>query len=454
MEAYFLKMEYNLMGQILFILVLIGINAFFAASEIALISLNDMKIKHMAEEGDKKARKINNLIKEPSRFLATIQVGITLAGFLASASAAVTIANVLSNYLKTFNIPFISQSSEGISIFLVTVLVSYLSLVLGELAPKRIAMEKAESIARFVSGPIDIFSKITSPFIKALTASTNFIIKIFGMDPNFNQDKITEEEIRMMINVGEEKGVLMESEKEMIDSIFEFDDTFVKEVMTPRTDMMCISVDATLDEIIDLTVNERFSRIPVYEGNIDKIIGILNVKDLFNVFKYNSQGDFSVRDYLRKALFIPENQKTDIALRTLQAKRTEMAIIIDEYGGTAGLITTEDLVEEIVGNILDEYDEEEKDIEKIDDNTYIVSGQLSISDVNDSLDVDISEEGADTIGGFVLGIMGRIPESYEKPTIEHEDLVFKIEEMDDRRAARVKIGINRKVEEDEDNNGR
>lgn len=439
-------METQLLMQLVLIVFLIAINAFFAASEIAIISLNDAKIKHQAEEGDRKAKIINKLIQEPSRFLATIQVGITLAGFLASAAAAVTISQVVADYLRSFQIPFISNSSDEIAILLITLIISYFTLVLGELAPKRLALEKSELIARIVATPIDILSRITSPFVRFLTMSTNGIVRLFGVDPNENQTRITEEEIRMMINVGEEKGILMEREKEMIDSIFEFDDTFAKEVMTPRIDLVCISVDASLDEIIDLTVNEQFSRIPVYDGSIDNIIGILNVKDLFQVFKTKNESNFSVRDYIRPALFVPENQKTDILLKTLQAKRTEIAVVIDEYGGTAGLITIEDLVEEIVGNILDEYDEEEKEIEKIDENTYIVSGVLSIGEINDKLEIHIPEEGADTIGGFVLGIMGRIPEPHEKPTIEYDDIVFKIEQMEDRRAAKIKIGINRKAE--------
>jgi putative hemolysin len=346
-------------------------------------------------------------------------------------------------------VPFLSSSADQISIIIVTLVISYISLVFGELAPKRIALEKAEIVSRFVAKPIEVLSKIASPFVKILTFSTNSIVKLVGINPeDLNQQKITEEEIRMMINVGEEKGVLMESEKEMIDSIFEFDDTFAKEVMTPRIDMICIPVDATLNEIMELTVKEQFSRLPVYKENIDNIIGILNIKDLFQVFESKKEQTFSVRDYLRPALFVPENQKTDILLKELQRKRKEIAIVIDEYGGTAGLVTIEDLVEEIVGNILDEYDEEEKEIEKIDDDTYIVDGMFSIGEVNEKLEIHIPEEGADTIGGFVLGILARIPELNEKPTIEYEDLVFKIEEMNERRAAKIKIGINRKVNEE------
>ena len=446
-------MEADLWGDILLILMLIGINAFFSASEIAIISLNDAKVKHDADNGNEKAKILNRLIQEPSRFLATIQVGITLANILASAAAAVSVSDVLSNFLKSLNIPIITNSSKGIAVFIVSLVIAYITLVIGELAPKRLALEKAESISNFVAKPIDTLAKIAGPFVRMLTTSTNFIVRLAGGDPNsINQVKITEEEIRMMINVGEEKGVLMETEKEMIDSIFEFDDTLAKEVMTPRIAMVCVPVDATLDEVIDIAIREQFSRMPVFEESIDNIIGILNLKDLFEVFKHKSEESFSVKDFLRPALFIPENQKIDDLLRMLQARRMEIAIVIDEYGGTAGLITTEDLVEEIVGNILDEYDEEEKkEIEKIDENTYIVSGLLPIGQLNNELDLDLTEEGADTIGGFVLGILGRIPEPEERPTIEYEDYVFKIEEMEERRVEKVKIGINKKtmVEEKE-----
>lgn len=440
-------MEVDLWGNILLISILIGITAFFSSSEIAIISLNDTKLKHQADEGDEKAKIINNLTKEPSKFLATVQIGITLAGLMSSAIVALITEEYLPSLIKNLNIPFLSSSSKGISVFIGTMIISYILLVLGELAPKRLALQKAESISRFVAKPIQTVSKIASPFVKMLTVSTNFVVKLLGGDPEaINQEKITEEEIRMMINVGEEKGVLMESEREMIDSIFEFDDTFAKEVMTPRIDMVCVSVDATFDEVIDMAVKEQFSRMPVFEESIDKIIGILNLKDLFDVFKRKSAETFSVKSFLRPALFVPENQKIDDILKRLQAKRTEIAIVVDEYGGTAGLITTEDLVEEIVGNILDEYDEEEmKDIEKIDENTYIASGLLSIGQLNDELNLELPEEGADTIGGFVLGILGRIPGSEERPTIEYEDYVFKIEEMEERRVEKVKIGINRKT---------
>ncbi|MDP4267649.1 MAG: hemolysin family protein [Bacteroidota bacterium] len=345
-------MESELWWQIIIIIILVGVNAFFAASEIAIISLNDAKVKHLADDGDKKAKILNRLIEEPSKFLSTVQVGMTIAGFFADAIAALVFAQMIPKLFITMGLHFSEKTAQNISVLISTIVISYIVLVFGELAPKRLALEKSEEISNFVAKPVEVASKVASPFVRILTASTNFVVRLLGGNPEFNQSKITEEEIRMMINVGEEKGVLMEREKEMIDSIFEFDDTFAKEVMTPRIDMICISVDASLDDIVDLTIKEQFSRVPVYEGTIDNIIGVLNVKDLFNVFKEKKEKQFSVKDYLRPSLFIPENQKTDVLLKTLQAKRTEIAIVIDEYGGTAGLVTIEVLVEVFVGYIM------------------------------------------------------------------------------------------------------
>lgn len=438
-------MEYDLWGQLLFtipvIFILLGLNAFFAASEMAMISLNKAKINLQAEEGDKKAKLIKKITDEPSKFLATIQVGVTFAGFFLASFVTLTLNDKLGSYFVSTNLPVISTYGDQISIVLLSLTTTYLSLVFGELAPKKLALDKSDKFARFSIVPLDLFSKISSPFIKVLTISSNFIIRLFGGDPHAIHYRVSEEEIRMMINVGEERGILLEQEKEMIDSIFEFDDTFAKSIMTPRIDMVCVAVTAGLDEIISLTAREKFSRLPVYEGTIDNVIGILNVKDLLEIFISNREEAFCVKDFIRQPLFVPENQKTHILLKTLQEKRTELAIVIDEYGGTAGLVTSEDLVEEIVGSIMDEYDEEERGLEKIDENTYVVDGMLSISEINREIGLELPEEGADTIAGFVLGIIGRVPKNNETPSVEYENLIFTIEHMEDRRALIVRIDI-------------
>lgn len=427
---------YQVFIDFLLILVLILINGFFAASEIAIISVNRNKISMQAQEGDKKALLIQKLFKEPSKFLATIQVGITLTGFLASASAAVSISTYFSQYLKRLNIPF----SDQISLLLVTLFISYITLVLGELLPKRLALQNPEKIAFNIIGTIVFISKITAPFVKILTLSTNFFAKLFGVGATYEEEKVTEDEIRMMIDVGEENGVLNETEKEMIDGIFEFDDTLAKEVMTPRTAVFAIDINSPLEEIIHNIIEEQYSRIPVYDGDIDNIVGILYMKDLFVEMASKRLDEISIKDLLRPAYFVPDTKKIDRLFRELQASKNHMAILIDEYGGVSGIITIEDLIEEIVGNIADEYDEDVKDFQKLDSNVYIVDGLVSIDEVNEKLNLKLPTEYHDTIGGFVLNLIGNIPETGE--SVQFENITFTVEKIDEKRIEQIKIQIN------------
>jgi putative hemolysin len=426
--------------SILVLAILVVLNAFFAASEIALISLNDNKIRIQAEEGDKKAVLLQKLLSEPSRFLATIQIGITLAGFLASAFASESFSDPLVKALVSLGIPVSEALLKTIAVFIITILLSYFTLVLGELVPKRLAMKKSESIARFVANPLHVLSVITAPFVKFLTASTNFFVRLFGVDPNAEEEHVTEEEIRMMVDVGEEKGTIHESEKEMINNIFEFNNKTVSDIMTHRTEIASLPVDTGLSEVIAFFNREKYSRVPVYEENIDNIIGVVHSKYLI---RYLSEGggkeDFSLRDIIQKPYFVPVSKRTDILFKELQQNKTHMAVIIDEYGGTAGIATLEDLVEEIVGNIFDEDDEVEKDMEKLDDNTYLIKGSVSLDEVQEALDVDLPVEEYETLSGFLIGQMGRIPEKGDQSVIEFNQLVFKVEEVEEKRISRVKV---------------
>jgi putative hemolysin len=426
--------------SILVLAILVVLNAFFAASEIALISLNDNKIRIQAEEGDKKAVLLQKLLGEPSRFLATIQIGITLAGFLASAFASESFSDPLVKALVSLGIPVSEALLKTIAVFIITILLSYFTLVLGELVPKRLAMKKSESIARFVANPLHVLSVITAPFVKFLTASTNFFVRLFGVDPNAEEEHVTEEEIRMMVDVGEEKGTIHESEKEMINNIFEFNNKTVSDIMTHRTEIAALPVDTGLSEVIAFFNREKYSRVPVYEENIDNIIGVVHSKYLI---RYLSEGggkeDFSLRDIIQKPYFVPVSKRTDILFKELQQNKTHMAVIIDEYGGTAGIATLEDLVEEIVGNIFDEDDEVEKDMEKLDDNTYLIKGSVSLDEVQEALDVDLPVEEYETLSGFLIGQMGRIPEKGDQSVIEFNQLVFKVEEVEEKRISRVKV---------------
>lgn len=429
----------DLISEILLLIILILLNAFFAASEIALISLNNNKIKLMAEEGNKKAKLLVKVLSEPSKFLATIQIGITLAGFLASAFAAESFAGRLVTLLKMAQIPIPENVLKTVSVIIITIILSYFTLVLGELVPKRLAMKKAEPISFFVVAPLNFLSVVTSPFVKLLTASTVFFVRLLGVDPDADDEQVTEEEILMMIDVGEEKGTIHESEKEMINNIFEFDNKIVSDIMTHRTDVVGISISSSLEDVINLINRERYTRFPVYEDNIDNITGILNVKDLIRLLQDNNLEDFNLEKIIRKPYFVPASKKTDELFKELQRTKTHMAVAIDEYGGTAGIITIEDLIEEIVGNIFDEYDEEEKEFEKVDENTFIISGVASLERVEDLLDMDLPVEDYETLSGFLIGQLGRIPGEEENPIIEFEGLVFKVEEIEEKRISKVKV---------------
>ena len=431
-----------MLTEIMLLLILIVLNAFFAASEIALISINDNKIKLMAEGGNKKAILLKNLLGEPSKFLATIQIGITLAGFLASAFAAESFAGRLVEAIQKTGLQIPAAVLKNICLIAITLLLSYFTLVLGELVPKRLAMKKAESIAMFVARPIYLISLLASPFVKFLTFSTNTIVRLFGVDPNEEDEEITEEEIRMMVDVGEEKGTIHENEKEMINNIFEFNNKTVADIMTHRTEIAALPINETLENVIAFVKQEKYSRIPVYEDDIDNIVGVMHSKYLIDYLSNgNPHEDFSLSNIIRKPYFVPISKKTDELFAELQKSNTHLAIIIDEYGGTAGIVTLEDLLEEIVGNIFDEDDEVERDIEKQDNNTFIINGTTSLDVVSEFLNVPLPIDEYDTLSGFIIGELGRIPNKGDDLTLEYNNLIFKVKELDDKRIAKVKVCV-------------
>ncbi|MBI4857390.1 MAG: HlyC/CorC family transporter [Acetobacterium woodii] len=427
--------------QILFLFLLVLLNAFFAASEMALISLNDTKIKVMAEDGNKKAKQLVKLLGEPSRFLATIQIGITLAGFLASAFAAESFADPIVAILKQYNLPVSEGVLKATTLVVITLILSYFTLVLGELVPKRIAMKKAESIAFFAVGILSILSKVTAPIVKLLTVSTNFFVRLAGIDPNSDDDDVTEEEIRMMVDVGEERGAINEREKTMINNIFEFNNKTVSDIMTHRVDLFSVSVTIELEELISYVKDEKYTRIPVYEGTVDNIIGILHVKDLIFLINEESTDDFRIMDKIRKPYYVSTGKKIDELFVDLQKAKTHIAVVIDEYGGTAGIVTIEDLIEEIVGNIFDEFDEEEIEFKKIDELTYEVSGMISLDDLEELLDTDLPIEDYDTLSGFLIGLIGNIPTKEDLQEIEYRHLKFKILDVSEKRIEKAIVYI-------------
>lgn len=432
-----------MISQIIVLFVLIFLNAFFAMTEIAFISLNDAKISKQAKEGEKKAKQISKMLKNPSKFLATIQIGITLAGFLSSAFASDTFADKLAPVLESW-LPLGIGIWKGISIIIITMILSYFTLVFGELVPKRLAMKNHEKIAYATIGIIRAISIITAPFVKLLTFSTNVVSKFFGVNEN-EEETVTEEEIRMMVDVGEEKGTIEEEEKELINNIFEFNDKTVAEVMIHRKDVFAVDVNADIYEKLDSIDEYKYSRIPVYEETIDEIVGILYIKDLLKYITAHTK--IEIKSIMREAYFVSEHKMINDLFKELQKNKTQMAIVLDEYGGTAGVITMEDILEELVGNIFDEYDEEEPDYKKIDDNTFLINGSVSIYDLRKILNVEIEEGEYDTLSGYLTEKLGRIPEDNEKPVIETPKVTFKIEEYEDKRIKMVKACKNNVVEE-------
>ena len=429
-----------MLGQILILVILILLNAFFAASEIAFISLNDAKIEKQAKEGSKKAKQIEKMLRSPSKFLATIQIGITLAGFLSSAFASDAFAEKIAPRLYEM-LPFISISVwKSISIILITIVLSFFTLIFGELVPKRLAMKNYEKISFATIGIIRTISIITAPFVKLLTLVTNTVSKIFGVGET-DEESVTEEEIKMMIDQGEEKGTIKEEEKELINNVFEFNDITVSEIMRHRTEIFAVDINISNEELLkELSKEEyRYSRIPVYDETIDEIKGILYVKD---VLKNIKKSNLKVKNVVKDVYFVSQNRLINEVFKELQKSKKQMAIVLDEYGGTAGLVTMEDILEELVGDIYDEYDKEEKDYEKIDETTYMLSGNMPIYDVNKLINAEIPEGDYDTLSGFLQEELGIIPDEKEKPIIETKNVTYKIEKYKDRRILKVKACKN------------
>ncbi|MBW9150899.1 hemolysin family protein [Clostridium estertheticum] len=427
----------NIVVQLILIVILTLINAFFASAEMAIVSLNKNKLKHLAEEGNKKAILLSRLIEKPTKFLSTIQVGITFAGFFSSAYVATAIAGKLTLVLSNISVPY----SEGVALVVITIGLAYITLVFGELFPKRIALQNSQAIAMFSVVPIMYISKLVTPFVSLLTVSTNILVKITGLGHESKEEKVSKEEIKSLIEVGQEHGVINETEKEMINNIIEFDDKLAREVMTPRTDVYMIDINDHITEYLDELLIERHSRVPVFEGDVDNIVGILHMKDFMIEARKNGFENVNIKNILHSPYFVQENKNIDELFKELKSSKNHIAMLIDEYGGFSGVVTTEDITEEIMGNIEDEYDHEEPEIKKVDNNTYIVSGLLSLDDLNEHLDLNLVSKDYNTIGGFLINLMGCIPKINEERTVEYGDVIFRIEEVRERRIEKIKICI-------------
>ena len=427
----------SLVSQFILILVLTLLNAFFASAEMAIVSVNRNRIKMLADDGNKKATLLVHLLEEPNKFLSTIQVGITLAGFFSSASAATGISEVIGASLSQLGIPY----AQSISLVVITIILSYFTLVFGELVPKRIALQKSEQMAMLSVRPIVFVFKFAKPFVKLLSLSTNVLLRVIGMSDTDLEEKVSREEIKSLVDAGEEYGVINQIEKEMINSIFDFDDKLAKEVMTPRTEVYMINIKLPLS--IEELLEENYSRIPVYEGDMDNIIGILYLKDFLHEAYQVGFENVGIKKLLHRPYFVPECKNIDQLFKELQKSKNHLAVLIDEYGGFSGIVTIEDLIEEVMGDINDEYDDDDPVIRKIDNDTYIVNGLISIKELNDKLQLNLDEETEDydTLGGFLINQIDYIPSETEECMVEYENLVFKIECVKDKRIEMVKIHI-------------
>lgn len=412
----------NYTWQIISLVILIALSSFFSMSETALMSLSRIRLRHMMEADVPGAELVEKLTKDPNRLLGTILIGNSVANIGASAMATVLATNIFGN------------SGVGIATGIITVLV----LIFGEITPKSIAKQKSEAVALRVAIPIEFIVIIFKPLVYIFTAISSLFIRILGGDPNEARSFITHEELKTMVGVSEEEGVLENAEKEMIFNVFEFADLQVKDIMVQRVDIVSVDKEASYDEVMDVIKNEQFSRIPVYNQTIDNIIGVLNIKDLATI--ENLREDFNISKYIRDQFYTFEFKKIVELFKEMKKTRNHIAIVLDEYGGTVGLVTIEDLVEEIVGEIEDEYDEEKNPVEVIKENEYVVEGSLRLHDISELIGINIDSEEFDSVGGLMIGDLGRIPEEQEEVTVNN--IKFIAEEIEKNRIKKVRMIIN------------
>jgi putative hemolysin len=422
--------------ETLLIIIFIFLNAVFAAAEIAVVTLRRTRIKQLVDAGNKRAIVLDKLREHPNRFLATIQIGITLVAVLASAIGGATLVKVIKPILMNIPIPFISASSEAISIIIVAAIITYFFIVFGELIPKSIALSNPEAVGLMIAPVIEKFSKIAMPFVLVLRISTNILLKPFGKRAFSERGYISEEEIKLLLEEGKERGIFEAEEKELIHSIFEFTDMSAKEVMVPSTQMATISLGMSPEDIKTIIAEEQFSRYPVIGKDLNDIRGILHARDFLTAL---AKGGPDIRKLIKPPFFIPDTLKISILLREMQRKRTHMALVIDEYGGVSGLVTMEDLLEEIVGEIRDEYDVESPVIQ-ISDGTFRMDASISIRDLKEDYEIEIPESTEyETLSGFLLTTLQRIPKIED--VVETEGKKITVLEMVGQRIAKVKLEI-------------
>lgn len=428
--------------QLLFLLVLIAINAFFASAEMAIVSVNKLNIIEIAENGNKKAKKLLKVMEDESKFLSTIQIGITFAGFFSAASASTGMAGPLADLLERISIPY--NTAHTISVIIITLILSYFTLVLGELFPKKLALQNKEKIAIRSAPIIYALMKILVPFIKLLSGSTNLLLFISGNKKDSLEEEFSTNEIRKIIRAGHASGVLSEREEKMINSVFALDDYDASDIMTPRKLVFAIDINDNLEDFVDELIDTNFSRVPVYEDEIDNVIGILYYKDFYREARRVGFENVDIRKLLRSPLFATDVKRASVLFQEMQTTNTHIAIIIDEFGGFSGIITLEDLVEEIVGNIYDEH--EEVDLKQIATDTFIVKGNVPVQDINRLLNSKIpisTDDSYDSIGGLIIYLLERLPEEEDvNKVVSFENLDFTIITINENFIEKVKIKKN------------
>ncbi|WP_276739277.1 hemolysin family protein [Victivallis vadensis] len=425
-----------LLLQLLFLGFLILLNAFFASSEVALISLKPATVRRLGTEGGRRGRRLADLVGNSGRFLATVQVGVTFAGFMASAFAADTFSEPVTGWLYGLGFQFLSKKIlGGVIMVAITILLSYISLVFGELVPKQLGLRYAEAVALNVAGPIDFIARVTAPFVWFLNASVNFVLRLFGVTPG-NSQEVTEEEIRMMVDIGEENGAIESDEKRMIENVFEFNNTTAAEVMTHRTEMVALDIEAPPEEVEKVLMSCGFSRVPVYREDIDEIIGFLHFREYLSA-KVQGNSAPDIRKLLKPVYLAPETMRANILFRNMQSKKFGMAIILDEFGGTSGLVTIEDLLEEIVGSLYDEYDEADIEIEQLGEGEWRIDGSMRLDEISRRLDLALPEEEYDTIGGLVFGMLNEVPTVGATVELPASGISIRVESVEERRVDKV-----------------
>ena len=436
--------------QLLVVLVLVAIEGVFVAAEIALVTLRHSRIDQLIDEGHRNARRVKRLVNDPARFLAVAQIGVTFVGFLASAYAAVNLADRLAESFK--DVPVLQNAAAGIALLIITILLSCFTIVFGELVPKTLALAYPDRVALTLSGPLDLVGHIFAPLVNLLTWLTRKIAGGFGAGVA-RQAQINTEELKLIVERGGETGVLEAEEEQMISAVIELGEHRVHEIMVPRTDMTALPVTATIDEAIDAFIREGHSRIPVFKETIDEVVGVLYAKDLLPFLKGGQKPD--LRKLLRTPLFVPESMLVDDLLHKIQRRKVHLAIVLDEYGGTAGMVTIEDLLEEIVGDIQDEYDVEEPLTVRLSDDEARVDGRASLEDLAELFDVELDAledaDEYDTVGGLIYHRIGGVPKPGDRVDLPGQGLTLTVEVTDGRRVGKVLAVRNQaggKVDED------